>query len=414
MKTTVTTLLLLLVMAVGVYSYDLQKFSLEGRYLIGGQNSNIISGVCASGKYLYMVDRYHTLRVFSISETGLPDTEITSINIGFSENLYRAGNYIYGVSQFEANGVHIIDITEPAQPEQICHINDGYEAEYNTVIYSDTLFLPILNYWGASGLRCYSISDIHFPQLLGTYSQGDDVCGLDFLKRDNYGYLSYLNHTGVVLDVSDLGNIQLTDTLEYRAGILENYMHYLISAPPINFADPHITIYDIADPSAPEMEHRVLCDIYCAVQTEMHNSLLYMIGSPEGYAYRVSIYDIAGFEQPHSLASFSYTWEGTPNLPQITVLNDMVYVATGDSGLFALRYTGEFPPIPGDINDSGVLNGIDVTYFVSFFKGGAPIPAPQDRADANGDCHVNGLDVVYLINYFKGGPAPIREICYTP
>jgi hypothetical protein len=67
--------------------------------------------------------------------------------------------------------------------------------------------------------------------------------------------------------------------------------------------------------------------------------------------------------------------------------------------------------VAGDANGSGSANGLDVTYLVSYFKGGS---APLDTclcdphgqffpaADANGSCSVNGLDVTYLVSYFKG------------
>jgi hypothetical protein len=67
----------------------------------------------------------------------------------------------------------------------------------------------------------------------------------------------------------------------------------------------------------------------------------------------------------------------------------------------------------GDANGSGQTNGLDVTYLVSFFKGGPPPPdtctcSPYSglyaKADANGNCSVNGLDVTYLVGFFKGGP----------
>jgi hypothetical protein len=74
--------------------------------------------------------------------------------------------------------------------------------------------------------------------------------------------------------------------------------------------------------------------------------------------------------------------------------------------------------VPGDVNGSGGANGVDVTYFVSFLKGGPPPPVACDNgqgpffaaADANGDCIVNGLDVTYLVIFFKGGP----DIHYCP
>jgi hypothetical protein len=62
--------------------------------------------------------------------------------------------------------------------------------------------------------------------------------------------------------------------------------------------------------------------------------------------------------------------------------------------------------VPGDVNDNGNANGLDVVYLVSYFKGGAPPPFNiggfYPAADVNGNCAVNGLDVVYLVAFFKG------------
>ena len=67
--------------------------------------------------------------------------------------------------------------------------------------------------------------------------------------------------------------------------------------------------------------------------------------------------------------------------------------------------------IPGDINDSGAPNGIDVTYGVAYLKGGS---APRDSCncpplifpfyaamDVNGTCSTNGIDITYYVAYLK-------------
>ncbi len=71
--------------------------------------------------------------------------------------------------------------------------------------------------------------------------------------------------------------------------------------------------------------------------------------------------------------------------------------------------------VVGDINGSNSLNGIDVTYGVTYFKGG-PIPPYSCECaagntwyvagDVNASCSFNGLDITYLVTYFKGGPLP--------
>ncbi|UCC79064.1 MAG: hypothetical protein JSW64_12420 [Candidatus Zixiibacteriota bacterium] len=99
------------------------------------------------------------------------------------------------------------------------------------------------------------------------------------------------------------------------------------------------------------------------------------------------------------------------------ITTDIGY-AVGDSGIILFTYTGGEPPAgcdysPGDANNDGSTNGLDVIYLVAFFKGGPepPLTCPCGShgdlfvgADANGSCSVNGLDVTYMVSYFKGGP----------
>ncbi len=62
--------------------------------------------------------------------------------------------------------------------------------------------------------------------------------------------------------------------------------------------------------------------------------------------------------------------------------------------------------VPGDANNNGTFNLLDVTFLINkLFKGG-PNPPCMSQADANGNNVVNLLDVTYMINkLFKGGPA---------
>jgi hypothetical protein len=83
------------------------------------------------------------------------------------------------------------------------------------------------------------------------------------------------------------------------------------------------------------------------------------------------------------------------------LIRDSLCVEACDTGL-----------IRGDANYSGSLNGLDVTYLVTYFKGGPSICLGCPcLADANTSGGVNGLDVVFLVSYFKGGPAPDPPNC---
>jgi hypothetical protein len=64
--------------------------------------------------------------------------------------------------------------------------------------------------------------------------------------------------------------------------------------------------------------------------------------------------------------------------------------------------------VPGDANDNGSVNILDITFEISYLYKGGPAPNCNDEADANGNGTVNILDITYLISYlYKGGPEPI-------
>jgi photosystem II stability/assembly factor-like uncharacterized protein len=120
----------------------------------------------------------------------------------------------------------------------------------------------------------------------------------------------------------------------------------------------------------------------------------------------------------------------TAHLRGVAFVNSDIGWAVGDSGIILFTYTGGEPPggcdyTPGDANNSGATDGLDVIYLVAFFKGGAapPLTCPCGEhgeiyvaADVNGSCSVNGLDVTYMVAYFKGGPAlfPCPDCPPTP
>jgi len=64
---------------------------------------------------------------------------------------------------------------------------------------------------------------------------------------------------------------------------------------------------------------------------------------------------------------------------------------------------------PGDANNNGEVNILDIIYLIDYkFKGGpAPMPYAVCSGDIDCNCIVNILDIVQLIDYkFKTGPAP--------
>jgi hypothetical protein len=64
--------------------------------------------------------------------------------------------------------------------------------------------------------------------------------------------------------------------------------------------------------------------------------------------------------------------------------------------------------LPGDANNDGIVNILDISYLIAYLYSGGPPPPCMYEGDANGDCMINILDITYMIAFlYQGGPPPI-------
>ncbi|PKK84947.1 MAG: hypothetical protein CVT49_01980 [candidate division Zixibacteria bacterium HGW-Zixibacteria-1] len=66
------------------------------------------------------------------------------------------------------------------------------------------------------------------------------------------------------------------------------------------------------------------------------------------------------------------------------------------------------PYIPGDADNSGNVNLLDITFLINYLYKGGAAPAIPNAVDADGSCAINLLDASYLITYmYRGGSDPL-------
>jgi len=103
--------------------------------------------------------------------------------------------------------------------------------------------------------------------------------------------------------------------------------------------------------------------------------------------------DVRGFNFIIPEGFIAHTCAGAQSL-------DLAFVVTGEAPCDCL---------PGDANNSGNYNILDITHLINYLYKSGPPPTPYTlcSGDANCECAVNILDVTYLINFlYKFGPPP--------
>ncbi len=73
-----------------------------------------------------------------------------------------------------------------------------------------------------------------------------------------------------------------------------------------------------------------------------------------------------------------------------------------------LNQTGDIYFVCSDMNGSGTINLLDISYLINFLYKQGPAPAIPATGDTNGDGNHNILDITFLINFlYRGGDPPI-------
>ncbi len=108
------------------------------------------------------------------------------------------------------------------------------------------------------------------------------------------------------------------------------------------------------------------------------------------------------------------TWSGYVNVARTSATGQVTFVdATGPFAGEAHEYDPyntifwETSFLPGDANNDGMVNDLDLVYLANYLYHGGPAPAHYYAGDNDHDCSVTKADLEYLANYlYHNGPAP--------
>ncbi len=142
-----------------------------------------------NGQYAYLPDFiYQQLFTFNIADPGnISITDTLSMSGRYLGDLIIQGNYAYAAAF--ANGIYILDISDPASPELIRTY--GYGNIWNLTFEGNLLLATIENF----GLRLINIEDPSHPRM-GAFYRFTPISG-GLIVSGNYIFASgvYQNHT---------------------------------------------------------------------------------------------------------------------------------------------------------------------------------------------------------------------------
>jgi hypothetical protein len=155
---------------------------------------------------------------------------------------------------------------------------------------------------------------------------------------------------------------------------------------------------------APNTFSRWTCGLNYVLTLDLETTWLYT-DVTEGTIPERSSTDISVFMNAADLEEGDYS--GMINLSCNDISNPDVRVPVN------LSVSDDCSYVPGDLNNEGYANGVDVIFGVAYFKGGnippidcvPPCTGVQDpfyaAGDVNGDCGFNGVDITYFVAFLK-------------
>lgn len=358
-----------------------------------------------SDTHAYVVNRDIGLSIVDITD---PSSPIVESFLGMNDDaqgVYGNDNYIY-VADGRA-GLEIVDVQDPMNPIIAGNYHPGILSYFRDVYIVDSLAYVAVS--TINRMTILNLSDPVNPTLVGEYL----APGRPFLVcvEGDYAYLSIESIGMHIIDITDPTAPVLAGAFNESAPLniwgMDVHGDYLYIV-----QEYSLKIMDVSDPTNP---FRVASShAGNTVNDVVLNGNYAFVGKSH---WGIRAYDVSDPSNPIGLLDII-----TPGMVgELFAKNDHLYACDFYS-LQAYSYeitSGTIPCsfyVAGDANNSGSYNGLDITYGVSFFKGGPTPPYECEcttgdiwyaAGDVNGSCSYNGLDITYGVTYFKGGPGPV-------
>lgn len=342
--------------AIAAYDSTLGLVSV-GSYSTGGA----VLGIAVAGSYAYVADEELGVKILDISNPAAPqqvgqyvfDSNNPSENLAFNVTLSGSLAYVaYGGS-----GVQILNISNPANPVRVGGLTTS-DLAYNIALAGNYAYVATAN----RGLSILDVSNPASPRQVGSFDTDAVAYGLVIVGNT---VLLADGGAGVLpIDISNPANPQLAGTPYYTQG---DSFDIAVSGSYAYVADggKGLTVLDISDPRNPRVASRISDIPSNAYGIALSGSYAYVSSFSGG----VQVIDISNPLSPQLVDSFD-----TPGLAyNVTAEGSSVYVADsrgnqneGNRGVQILRRVPEVTTVSATTPDDTYTAGDAIDLTVSF------------------------------------------------
>jgi len=396
--------------------------------LVTYDDLNRPSGLAVSDTLVYIADCLFGMRVMDVSDPYYPVQAGSYFTAFYANDVALAGDYAYVTcySYYQGTGnLMIIDIADVHNP---CIVSNFETPGYGSAIaLVDTLAYVVghNNLNDTGGLVVVSVADPEAPYQVGRLDFDDYA--LDVSVQGDYAYIG--SQELLIVNISNPASPFVDSTYShYTNTIIVNGDYAYVNS---------LQVLDITDPLAP-LEVGDSYQYGFASDLKLRGNTIYT--SSYCSELMIGVFGIVNIEDPENPYHLSATTTMSEAIC-VDVWGDYAFVsqygnldifnindpenpysagtffleankmAVRDNYIFGVGWNGflilEIGYICGDINNSGAIDLLDITYLINYLYRGGPPPDSMEASDVNVSGVVDILDITFLLNYiYKGGPNP--------
>ena len=362
-------------------------------YLGDYSPASSIRDLSIDGSRLAIVDPSFGLKLYDVTDPGIP-RQLSTYSAGPQPNAVASAESMIYIG--DNHGLTVLDASDPSTPQRVGELGTADRASLIAVD-GTTAYVWIGTYWNNAGLEIIDVGDPANPVSLAFLDFGNVATSMDVQGPLLFATLE--NRVSIV-DVADPTNPTTLGTFAHgaRSVAVSDTVACVIKN------DGILSFYGIANPHAP-VEVAYLNLDNSAQHIYIDQNLAYVTG----YDGSLQVVDfsnpltpnIVGFHEPNGSTGR-------------VVANGMhAYLVINSQGFQVVRYDPAIWVYPGDTDDNGVVDAMDVIPLgLHFLERGTPrgeasltwrgqettpwdVPATT-HADADGNGVVDGRDLVAI------------------